>query len=101
MTIDEMIAVLQAAKEGKQIQWRTRGCPAADWDDFNDFSAMNFGVFDFRVKPEPRHFWVNEHQDAQGRWFGPLCNSAKEAEAIAQHRLRIVHLVEVLDETDS
>lgn len=55
MTHDEMIAVIQAAKDGKQIQlrrnsqepWRNVVSPRFDFDSF-----------DYRAKPEPREWWV-------------------------------------------
>lgn len=58
MTIDGMIAVLQAAKEGKSIQfknhlsngWTTCGTTMPCW---------NFDSNEYRVKPEPREFTLN------------------------------------------
>lgn len=58
-TIDEAIAVLQAMKEGKEIQY----CPGLqhEWTvlrkDQNIYSVLT--AFKCRVKPEPRVFWVN------------------------------------------
>lgn len=56
MTHDEMIAVIQAHKEGKQIQSR-RG----DWwiDIFEP--SWDFSKYDYRIKPEPpkpREWWI-------------------------------------------
>lgn len=60
MTIDEMIAVLEAAKAGKQIQCKGDGlwsdtCPECGephpW-------KFNFGLYDYRVKPEPREWHI-------------------------------------------
>ena len=62
MTIDEMIAVLQAAKEGKQIQARSKHYPDGGWRD-TDISSWHFFPFDYRVKPEPREFWINVYPD--------------------------------------
>ena len=47
MDIDSMIAVLQAAKEGKVIQ-----CDGGGWRDTPD-PMWNFGNTKYRAKPEP------------------------------------------------
>jgi hypothetical protein len=55
MTVDEMIAVLQAHKEGKKIEsnshdgygWLLTPCP-----------VWNFLRYDYRVKQEPREFFI-------------------------------------------
>lgn len=55
MTIDEMIAVLTAAKEGKKIQSKRNN--RAEWYE-NTCPVWNFEGFDYRVKPEPREWWI-------------------------------------------
>ncbi len=57
MDDDEIIAVVQAHKEGKPIQWRRliereHGC----WSSLNpkDYARWNFDEFRYRVAPEPR-----------------------------------------------
>ena len=58
--IDHMIAVMQAAKEGKAIQCRYRSNGADDWVDVRGIALWNWTDFDYRVKPaEPRRIWVN------------------------------------------
>lgn len=49
MTDEEIIAVVTAHKEGKQIQQRSKG--AKTWND-TDNPNWNFYVLDYRVKPE-------------------------------------------------
>lgn len=56
MTIDEMVAVLQAAREGKDIQVRGNN----GWSDI-PVPAWNFGRYDYRIKPESRklrEWWI-------------------------------------------
>ena len=69
MTIDEMIAVLQAAKARKQIQFRFRvdqmQLKKCEWEDC-ETPGWNFGDCEYRVKPEPRTVWVNEYPDHCG-----------------------------------
>lgn len=59
MSIDEMIAVLQAAKAGKQIQSRDSRC--SEWQNVNH-SAWHFAYYEYRVKPEPREWrvWISD-----------------------------------------
>lgn len=51
MTIDEKIAVMQAFKEGKEIEFRQLGTPDVFVNCTHPF--WNFGTFEYRVKPEP------------------------------------------------
>lgn len=55
MTHDEMIAVIQAAKDGKQIQCRDK--IHKQWCDSLS-PVWDFHTYDCRVKPEPRRVWV-------------------------------------------
>lgn len=50
MTHEEMISVIQAHKEGKQIQYRRIG--NTEWLD-TPKPAWNFVLFEYRIKPEP------------------------------------------------
>ena len=61
--IDHIIAVMQAAKEGKTIQSRNRERYHDDinagWDDTTS-PMWDWSAYDYRVKPaEPRRIWVN------------------------------------------
>lgn len=60
MTNDEMIAVLQVAKEGKAIQCRYRDRVKYKDEWMTAEPHWNFPEFDYRVAPEPREFWVPE-----------------------------------------
>jgi hypothetical protein len=56
MSIEEMIAVLQAAKEGKSIQLL---CESGVWVTTSS-PQWNFRDVKYRVKPEPRTFYAAE-----------------------------------------
>jgi len=60
MTHDEMIAVIQACKEGKVIQHRQKG-----WKSWTDTltPSWDFALREYRVKPEPREWWINVYPD--------------------------------------
>ena len=66
----EMIAVLEAAQEGKQIQATLHNgsgnfvsCDGPCW---------NFDMFEYRVKPEPKQCWVAFNED--GGVVNVTCN---------------------------
>ena len=51
-TIDEMIAVMQAAKEGKQIEWKYLYSKC--WNRTGLNIEWNWSCHDYRIKPEPK-----------------------------------------------
>jgi len=57
-TSDEMLAVVQAHKEGKQIQyWYSQDgnfFETGTWEDCAGNPVFNFGCYIYRVKPEPK-----------------------------------------------
>lgn len=55
MSNDEIIAVVQAHKEGKQIEWRELGFQAEHmWMNAGEQPTWDFRHWEYRVKPEPR-----------------------------------------------
>ena len=95
--IDHMIAVMQAAKEGKAIQYRARGNRGTDenWDDAPS-PIWNWATYDYRVKPaEPRRVWVNVYGDCRG--FAHASREQADARARAGvERVECVEFVEVV-----
>ena len=91
--IDYMIAVMQAAKEGKEIQRRHLHGIDAPWID-TPKPSWNWSTFDYRVKPaEPRRIWVNMYDDRRG-FAHP---SREQANARADnYRVECVEFVEVV-----
>jgi len=90
-TLQEKIAVMQAAAEGKKIEFRDlvyvawADCPNPKW---------NWGYFDYRVKPEPREFWINLYPcnmyPYDSKESADLCASTA--------RLECIHVREVIEE---
>ena len=79
--IDHMIAVTQAAKEGKAIQSLHRHYRGIDvcWKD-TPKPSWNWALFDYRVKPaEPRRVWVNVYPTMGGRSY--VCHDSREEAA--------------------
>ena len=71
MTHDEMIAVIQAHKEGKKIQYCDYG-QHIEWKDYGPTPSFNFYSFHYRIKPaEPKKVkllaWL-EHDTGYMNW---------------------------------
>lgn len=107
MTTKEMIAVMQAFEEGKEIEyaakwgslagkWYTIGCPAWDW-----ITCI------YRVKPEPKELYTVAYAYNGGEErHSTLRLTKEEAEVQAQTFVaagfavaRVIKLREVLDES--
>ena len=96
--IDHIIAVMQAAKEGKAIQRRHHYLQDADvhWED-TPKPVWNWTSFDYRVKPaEPRKVWLNVYPTMNCR--SSVCyDSREEAANCARHDItEQVEFVEVV-----
>lgn len=91
-TIDEAIEILQAMKEGKQIQVYAEN----KWQDSAlKKSVPNFFHLTYRIKPEPREIWVNVYP---GGRCGEGHNSKREAEHVAAAHARTLRFREVIEE---
>jgi hypothetical protein len=91
MSIDEMIAALQAAKAGKVIQFRIAGS-TDEWGEVDD-PSWNFDECDYRAKPEPREWWlsVNERGHPMHAW-----DTVTATESQSQYH-RPIHVREVIE----
>lgn len=67
MTTKEMIAVMQAHEEGKQIQYRGKHNTMVedDWEDTCFTPDWNWAVFDYRIKPEEKPVRMTNRQLAK------------------------------------
>lgn len=96
--IDHMIAVTQAAKEGKAIQRRHRHHPDTDvyWEA-DPKPIWNWASYDYRVKPaEPRRVWRNWYP-ALGKWSYDCYDSREEAASVARNEVsQQIEFVEVV-----
>jgi hypothetical protein len=60
----ELLPIITAFGEGKQIQWRHKPTAQNPNDDWRDDSTSNLQLLEhleYRIKPQPREFWVNEY----------------------------------------
>ena len=93
MELKEMIAVMQAAEQGKPLQAMLRR-GVLGWQDVGHSVRWNWAKFAYRVKPEPRRIWVNIYPD--GTYLHPTRESAAY---ISDPRcIECVEFVEVLPE---
>jgi hypothetical protein len=97
MTIDAMIAVLQAAAAKKVIQFRRAGGDA--WADHTTAPEWDFSNWEYRVKPEPREWWL-----AMFPGDVTVCTSLTSAEDVrfskgghSRYPEQIIHVREVID----
>ena len=94
MTIDEMIAVLQAAKEGKTIQARRiSDLPCLPWQT-TDKPQWDFGSTEYRIVPEPRDIWLYEYP---GGILGYHYTFKELKEVAEPQRSRMRHFREVIE----
>ncbi len=70
MTHDEMIAVIQARKEGKTIESRARGIGGTMWVPLNEEPSWQFSEYDYRIKFEPfkKEFEIYAEQRDNKSW---------------------------------
>ena len=96
--IDHMIAVMQAAKKGKEIQFRGRGNSSTDENWGRAPSPIwDWAAFEYRIKPtEPRRIWLNWYPTKKCR--SSVCyDSREEAASFAIHDIaEQVEYVEVV-----
>jgi hypothetical protein len=94
MTNQEIIAVVQASEDGQLIEFRhINSDPAGPWMTYHGTACWNFGLYDYRVKPELAEFWVNVYPD-----IPPACHETKaQADKFRLSNLaRCIHVREVL-----
>lgn len=96
-SIDSMIEVLQAYKEGKKIEWK--GELDRKWTDFpmNNSGPWDFYEFEYRVKKEPLVKWAAVNQ------FGNVAMWDNEKAVINKwinKRFNTYHLVKFVEDSE-
>ena len=93
MTHDEMIAVIQADKEGKKLEFRRKKAGNLESWDTVQSPVWDFNAYDYRVKKEPMVLWVNIYLDGSYNSYRDE-NTAKQL-VVKSSGVRTVKLVEV------
>jgi hypothetical protein len=94
MTLQEQRDILQAALDGKTIQYRIA---LRSWRNVNNpFVRFNFRSTEYRVKPEPREFYVNIYGSGSKN---RIHSTRERADQQAAHtRLECIKVREVLED---
>ena len=95
-SLDEMIAVMQAFKDGQKVRNCFRKEP--EWRRCKD-PVWNWALYDYEVVPEPREIFVNEYEDGKYKdCLGGKFESRAKADKMAlPERIRCVRFVEDMD----
>ncbi len=91
MTTEEMIAVMQAFVDGKEIEARLKR--GGHWIAANH-PCWDWKVYEYRVNSVPREFWINEYQSGPGQPH----STREEADSHSSGRIRCIHVREVTDQ---
>lgn len=110
--IDKMCDVMQEAQRGKPVQWRPRmlranysnggpDIPPLDnpWGD-DDNPTWNWGACEYRIKPDPRVFWIVEWPTRWHVYQSLDCAIAASRQQIGDVPGQVIRVLEVLDGTD-
>lgn len=94
-SLEEKIAVMQAALQGKTIQMKLRDAETwTDWRCPNSELCWNWGATVYRVKPEPIVGYFNVYEDGA---FGFMYRTAEEARRHQFPGGRVVRMMEVVE----
>lgn len=58
MNHDEMIAVIQAHKDGKAVQYQTKSTLSREWFAWGTLEDFDFSQFTYRIKPTPQKRFI-------------------------------------------
>ncbi len=87
----ELLPIIAAFSEGKEIQCEGMSCGKWVTPLEPNFSPE----LKWRIKPEPREFWVNEYASGVVRWYDTP-NEADQNRRGAGDFLRTIHFREVI-----
>lgn len=89
----KLLPVMEAWLSGKAVQYHVNNI-YGEWTDFTgDTPAFQDLGFRWRVKPEPRHWWVNTYPDGEAEAFATKAEADSRA---AGDRSGCVEVIEVL-----
>ena len=63
----ELLPIFKAFAEGKTIQWNHKQAEITIWNDCVDPSIpFDIDYLEYRIKPEPREFWIQRDLAKEG-----------------------------------
>ena len=85
----ELLPIIEAYAEGKVVQWR------ADFDEWTDDDNFNPDLhLDYRIKPEPREWWICYSFDSDAN--PSVYDCASTSEKCVDHYHEYIKVREVL-----
>lgn len=105
MTHDEMIAVLQAMKENKKLQYRHIADTGDTWHDriATPADPPDFSRYEYRIKPEPCEYWLLRHKNATEAQSAAIFSNKPFAQRFVRNNMNrpgeweIIHVREVME----
>ena len=94
-TLADKIDVMLAAQDGKEIEQSRAEFRDGEWIRVHDQDecTFNWGKYDYRIKPEPREFYVNFFSDG-----GEAIYRTKEEAVFGSSQCETIKVREVTDE---
>ena len=91
-----LLPVLQAWAEGKEIEYRL--VHGTEWVQCRRENEPDFKLegLEWRLKPEPRRFWLNLYPGAQPAIYGHESQSLADSNSHSGSRSECIEVVEVL-----
>lgn len=99
MTLQEKIAVMQAALRGAQLEYRDMDEESGSAWKLSAGPQFNFVRYEYRVKPEPpkpKEIWVNEYP-TMNYVYGKFNKEDAQKTALGNVRRIAVHYREVIE----
>lgn len=84
----QLLPIIQAFAEGKQIQYKVID---DQWRDLHD-TRFELNVTDYRIKPEPREFWIEILENSV-----LYKANAKSPHHKTYENSEVIHVREILD----
>lgn len=94
--LKEAAQVMLAAAEGKQVQYMPRSTGQwvpVGWAE-NRSPSWDWHTHDYRIKPEPREWWMRQHRDEPCPSCG-LFKTYQEAAQPADDQLKTTKIIKV------
>lgn len=96
MTHDEMIEVITTERDRKgTVQLMPKSSTVADWKNKYPSQPFDFNFFIYRVKPEPREYWINVYEHRHDWCVHNSRAEADEGQTTRQRRIDCIHVREV------
>lgn len=90
----ELLPIIQAFADDKTIQLRGRYTDG--WEDLRTSANFDDNDIEWRIKPEPRVFWINDYADGS-IYIHKSQASSNSAQSI-NSKIEVIKVIEVLED---